>query len=209
MLFWLGHALAQDDLDRSIVYHNQLLLSSAGREKKETLISMGDVYYAHQKYRNAIDTYNTALVTGETKYNFGVQDKINKSDRNIIRKYVLHAAYLLLGGLYLGAMLIKPLFFTKSEILRTGILLLILLAAAYSVWWIFYQNYPEVAEFIPQLFLMLSSSHLIALSYSRKVFSKYSVLANCMLTPLVFSLMSLLLYYVFLYHRHYLPSLGL
>jgi len=209
MLFWLGHALAADDLDKSIAYHNQLLLNSSGREKKETLISMGDVCYLHKQYPNAIQAYTTALMTGEAKYNFGVQDKINKSTRNIKRGYFLNTALILLCIIYLGAVLIRPLFFTKSELLRTGLLLLVLLVVAYSAWWIYYQNYPEVAEFTPQLFLMLASSHLIALAYSRKVFSKSSVLVNYMLTPLTFTFLSMLLYYVFLYQRHYLPSLGL
>jgi tetratricopeptide (TPR) repeat protein len=209
MLFWLGHVLSQDNPDQSIYYHRELISASSGDEKKEALISMGDVYYTYKQYPDAICAYTDALGVGDSKYNFGVEDKINKSIRNITRERVLKAILVLLGLLFIGAVLIKPLFFTKAEVLRTGILLLVLLLFAYSVWRIFYRNYPEVAAFIPALFLTLSASHLISAVYSRKVFSKYPAAVNLICTSLGFVLLNIMLYYVFLYYHHFLPSVGL
>jgi len=59
------------------------------------------------------------------------------------------------------------------------------------------------------LFLMLSSSHLLSAVCSRKIFSGCSVPVQFLLTSTLFILLNLLLYYIFLYQHHYLPSLGL
>lgn len=209
MLFWLAHTLSMEDLDKSIHYHKALLERTDGQEKKETLISMGDVFYENKKYPEAIAAYTESLSIGSDKFNFGVQDKINKSQRNIKREWVLDAALILLGLASLGGLLIKPRFLIRREIITAAILLALLLVIAYSAWWIFYQNYPEIAEFIPNLFLLLASSHLIAAVYSRKIFSRFSTAVNGLMTTLLLLFLNALLFYVFLYYHHYLPSLGL
>jgi tetratricopeptide (TPR) repeat protein len=210
VLLWLGYTLTESDLDRATSYFRRMIDSHPDpKSAEEAWVAWGDAYYFHKQYSKAIEAYNSAQKISANQFNFALQDKIRKSQRDIIRDLAFVIILIILALSYAAALLIKPRWLSLRELQIGGALWVAYLGTGLICWVLFCRNYPELAIFIPILTLGATSVPLCTIALSRKIFYRH---------PRVFAAISTLVLSVFLLYailyfyqiwQHYLPAFGI
>ena len=168
VLYWLGYTLAPRDLRGASTYY-QRLIKDHPASRESAWIGLGDAYYQHSRYKAALDAYRQAQASVEGGLNFGLLDKVRKSQRNIVRKAVLFAALLVLAVAYALALLVKPRFLKRREMMLALYLALSYLAAATLIWAGFFRGYPELLRIFPVLLPVAATVPAVGAALSRKL----------------------------------------
>lgn len=211
VLYWLGYTLAETDLEKSVSYYRQLIRKYPEKENAgEAWIALGDAYYLHNKYREAIAIYNSALKKSGSLYNFGLLDKIRKCNRNIMR---INLAYIFTAVLlfsYLLALFWRPRFLTVNELKLGFYLFLVYLAGGTFIWAVFFRNYPELIKMIPALAPVAATVPMVTTALFRKILQHPPEALRWVGILPVTLILSVIVFYVFLYYycSHYLMVFG-
>ncbi|MDP8254178.1 MAG: tetratricopeptide repeat protein [Candidatus Alcyoniella australis] len=97
-LLWLAHLLEQQDEKRAREYY-ALLIQRFPQSPNAPLaaIAVGDVHYKHNRYRSAIAAYEQALSIAPPSFQISIEEKLNKSHRNIRREAIHLTCWALLA----------------------------------------------------------------------------------------------------------------
>lgn len=96
-LLWLGNVLERVAPARARRHYRTLMERFPGSESAAIAsIAVGDTFYRSKRYRLAVEAYGRASAVVPAEYRISVDDKLQKSRRNIGRQRIFYAAWAIL-----------------------------------------------------------------------------------------------------------------
>jgi tetratricopeptide (TPR) repeat protein len=212
MLDWLARTCGDTYPEKAVSFYLQLIENHPKSKLADRArIGIGDTFYYHGEYKRAIEEYKSAGNILPQRYHTEINQKIQKSRRNINRVRILRFAYGLIAIAILGAFLLKPHRLSIRDF-RISIILLGVYAFISTVAVLFmYQHYQKLVMFLvwlcPSVSVMPAISTMIIKILHNFINKWYIKYAN----PLLTILLTLATFYIVTYHynSHYLVVFGL
>jgi len=212
MLDWLARTYMEDYPEKSISFYRQLIQNHPKSKLVDRArIGIGDTLYYHKEYKKAIAEYKAVQNELPKRYHSEIEEKIQKSKRNINRVRILRFSYGLVSLAILGAFLLQPHKFSlrdfRISIILFGIYAFISTVSVLSM----YQHYQKLVLFLvwlcPSVAVMPAISSMIVRKLHHPIDKWYIKYAN----PFLTMWLTLATFYIIIYHynSHYLVVFGL
>jgi tetratricopeptide (TPR) repeat protein len=227
VLFWLGYTTFQAEIeepdlikklrfsmdskkiDMSLNYFNKIIEKYDNKKLLENAwTAIGNTNYQAGRFDQSIIAYNNAIKYSDS-LNFALKDKIEKSNRNIIRDniFILLVPIIILS--FISVLFIKPIGFSIISVKNWLYTAVIYLLVSGIGWLIFCMDYPDVLKLMVYIAIFIPIAKLVAYELVRKLLDQKNNIIKVPVAMLLTLFLSMCILYVIVYLKHFLVVYGM